>query len=734
MSSIAKKNTYPKYDEDLQTCIRFLKEFKKKGSRGKPKYINILEQMCRRERKVVEISMDDLYNFENDQKFVERVESNAGRYADIFANAIDSEGMPKADLSNSTNHDDVMQRSRELQQKRLSDEAQQLYQNHGIPNELKRNYEVAFTPRFKLPAMTIREVTSDRIGSLLKIEGIVTRITEVRPIMRVAVYTCDLCGNEIYQKINSKSYTPLVECGSDECKQNKNKKPVYAQTKASKFAKFQELKLQELPEHVPVGNIPRSITVYCIGETTRQAACGDKITVTGIWLPIPYTGFRAMRAGLTANTYLQAMHILKEKKGYTIDIQDRKLVREVENAVTDPNLYNNLARSIAPEIYGMEDVKKALLLLLIAGVTKEMIDGMRIRGDINCLLMGDPGVAKSQLLKYVSRVAARSVYTTGKGSSGVGLTAAVMRDPVTRDMILEGGALVLADTGICCIDEFDKMEESDRTAIHEVMEQQTVSIAKAGITTTLNARTAILAAANPCYGRYNKNKTPEDNINLPAALLSRFDLVFVLVDRPDQDNDIALARHITHVHQHNRHPELNFEPYSADFMRAFIAKARTYEPVIPKGLSEYMIGAYIQMRQECLVDGMYDSRKIVPTPRTLLSILRLSQSLARVNFSSKVTTENIEEAIRLMKESKMSSAKEDGPGSDRRDVVSRIYDTVIKFMTTRNVDECRMADLDGVLSTQGFQPAQIEETIQKYNNLNVWQVSRDNTRLRLVSH
>lgn len=717
----------------------------RRPTRSKAKYMNMLQSVAERKTSLVLISLDDLNEYERsldgeDLHLVSSIEKNAHHYIEILSRAVD-EVLPRPSNDPSFK-DDVLdiimsQRSKRndavLQQQEAGNE-------DGIPEsmfppELTRRYTLNFKPITpsasssdkSSKALAVRQVRGEHLGHLITVRGITTRVSDVKPSVQVNAYSCDRCGHEIFQPITTKQFTPLVECTSKDCKENNAKGTLFLSTRASKFMPFQEIKIQEMADQVPVGHIPRQLTIHCHGELVRQVNPGDVVDIAGIFLPTPYTGFQAIRAGLLTDTYLEAQYVHQHKKAYDDMVLAPSTIRRMTELEQSGQLYEYLSRSIAPEIFGHADVKKALLLQLIGGVTKEMGDGMRIRGDINVCLMGDPGVAKSQLLKYITKVAPRGVYTTGRGSSGVGLTAAVMRDPVTDEMILEGGALVLADNGTCCIDEFDKMDDSDRTAIHEVMEQQTISISKAGITTTLNARTSILAAANPLYGRYNPRISPVENINLPAALLSRFDVLFLLLDTPNRDADEELARHVTYVHIHNVHPEpqgggLIFSPNE---VRQWVARARSFRPVVPKSVSDYLVGAYVRLRQQQKRDEAGKKTFTHTSPRTLLGILRLSQALARLRFAEEVITEDVDEALRLVEVSKASLYDDNRDRRGDQSASTRIFNLIRGMKdsgaaaTGEGAGELDMRRVRERVLAKGFTAQQLEAAIDEYASIDV---------------
>mgnify|MGYP000078089169 CR=1 FL=1 len=317
----------------------------------------------------------------------------------------------------------------------------------------------------EIEGVSLRQIRSRAIGELVTIRGMIVRSSDVKPACTVATYTCDACGCEIYQVVSTKrEFLPQRLCPSEECRrQTKSGDTLHLQTRGSKFVKFQELKLQELPSQVPMGHVPRSMSVHCRGELTRMASPGDVVTIDGVFLPqrVAEGGYRAMKAGLVSTTFLEAQNVLLHKKSYDEsgsghlgDEEKVKLEEQIKEIAHGDDPVGTLSSAIAPEIFGHEDIKRALLLQLVGGCTRKLPDGMRIRGDVNICLMGDPGVAKSQLLKHVASIAPRGVYTTGKGSSGVGLTAAITKDATTGELALEGGALVLADRGelyiSCC--------------------------------------------------------------------------------------------------------------------------------------------------------------------------------------------------------------------------------------------------------------------------------------------
>lgn len=718
------------------------------GAKSKAKYMNLLRDIAERTKSQIIIDLEDLQQYERSLdedralalNLVSSIERNAYHYIEIFSRAVDN--VLPAPTREPSFKDDVIdiitsQRSRRNENVRQQQEGDI---ENGIPEsifppELTRRYTLNFKPiapsassSEKGPkALAVRQIRGEQLGHLITVRGIATRVSDVKPSVQVNAYSCDRCGYEIFQPVTTRQFTPLFECTSKECQENSTKGQLFLSTRASKFLPFQEVKIQEMADQVPVGHIPRQLTVHCHGALTRQINPGDVMDIAGIFLPTPYTGFKAIKAGLLTDTYLEAQYVIQHKKAYENMVLAPTTIRRMTELEQSGQLYEYLSRSIAPEIFGHLDVKKALLLQLIGGVTKEMGDGMRIRGDINICLMGDPGVAKSQMLKYITKVAPRGVYTTGRGSSGVGLTAAVMRDPVTDEMVLEGGALVLADNGICCIDEFDKMEDSDRTAIHEVMEQQTISISKAGITTTLNARTAILAAANPLYGRYNPRISPVENINLPAALLSRFDVLFLILDTPSRDADEELARHVTHVHIHNAHPEpqsggLIFSPNE---VRQWVARARSFRPVIPKQVSDYLVGAYVRLRQQQKRDEASKRTFTYTSPRTLLGILRLSQALARLRFADEVISDDVDEALRLVEVSKASLYDDNRDRRGDQSPSTKIYNLIVGMResgaaaTGAGRGELDMRKVRERVLAKGFTVQQLEACIEEYSEIDV---------------
>ncbi|KAF2493722.1 MCM-domain-containing protein [Lophium mytilinum] len=532
--------------------------------------------------------------------------------------------------------------------------------------------------------INLRELNPSDMDKLVSIKGLVIRTTPIIPDMKDAFFRCAICNHTVKVDIDRGKIAEPTACPRPVCAQQNSMQIVHER---SGFADKQVIKLQETPDSVPDGQTPHSVSLCAYDELVDVCKAGDRVEITGIFKCNQVRINPRQRSVKNIfKTYVDALHIQKvDKKRMGIDVstveeeladqvagdveETRKVSEEEEakiKAVAErADVYELLSRSLAPSIYEMDDVKKGILLQLFGGTNKSFEKGgsPRYRGDINVLLCGDPSTAKSQMLQYVHKIAPRGVYTSGKGSSAVGLTAYVTRDPETRQLVLESGALVLSDGGVCCIDEFDKMSDSTRSVLHEVMEQQTVSIAKAGIITTLNARTSILASANPIGSKYNINLPVPQNIDLPPTLLSRFDLVYLVLDRIDETTDRRMARHLVSMYLEDTPQNASAaEILPIEFLTAYISYARAHiHPKLNTEASKALVDAYVAMRA-LGADVRSQERRITATTRQLESMIRLAEAHAKMRLSSVVTEHDVAEAVRLIKSALKQAATDSRTG------------------------------------------------------------------------
>ena len=485
-----------------------------------------------------------------------------------------------------------------------------------------------------LPDMVpLRKVDTSYIDKMIAVSGMVVRTSELRPMMTEGAWLCP-SGHLTYQEQDDMALKKPPKC--ELCGEIRN---FELDRRHSRFIDFQVVRVQELPEELPPGQLPQFFDVNVEGDIVNTARPGDRVVLTGVVRAVPdYTlgqvRTRLFRSQIDCN---QVEVKGKEPETVLVTKEDEELIRKIASA---PDAYERLVSSIAPVILGHQPEKEAILLLLAGGSATVLPDGTKLRGDINALFVGDPGTGKSEMLKFASQVAPRGLYASGRGTTAAGLSAAVIREK--NVLMLEAGVVVLADLGIAAIDEFEKMKPEDRTALHEMMEQQTVTIAKGGIYATLNARTAILAACNPVLGRYNPFQNLIENIGtLPIPLLTRFDIIFVFRDQPSPAEDERLASHILAVHA--RRSYTTPPPIEFSLLKKYITYVKRISPTLTKGAVDRLREYYLELRK---TGGTEDS--IPPTPRTLEALIRISTARARVLLRDEVTEEDALGAIALM--------------------------------------------------------------------------------------
>src|SRR5215210_7510509 len=565
---------------------------------------------------------------------------------------------------------------------------------------------------------SLREINAEVINKLVGVSGMVVRSSEVKPLAKKIGYRCLSCGEITEAQLRGLVLKKPLRCGK--C----SEKELEMDPDTSIFIDFQMVRLQELPEDLPAGHLPHYLEVTIIGDLVDQCRPGDRILLTGI--------VRIEQEQLSQQIKTSLFRLRMEGNnieylgGRTADKNSRTIERlEISNedekhifALARKNdAYDILISSYAPHVYGHEVIKEVILLLIVGSVTKRLEDGSARRGDINVLLVGDPGTAKSEMLKFAAKIAPRGLYTSGRGSTAAGLTAAVIRDK-SGIMMLEAGAVVLGDQGIVCIDEFDKIKPEDRSALHEVMEQQTCSVAKGGIVATLNARTSILSAANPIYGKYDPYKNITENVNLPVPLLTRFDLIYVIRDLPEKEKDSKIASHILEIHkdvQRNSQAAIDIDLFSK-----YLSYAKQMDPALTPEAIDIVRSYYMDMRR-IESEGM-----ITVTPRQLEGLIRLASARARLLLKDMVDAEDARRAIYLVDQMMRTAGVDVNTGKTDLGVLYGKPQSVVSKEKTfmelfrgltgaENNDVEDKALVDELVKTGKFSDEEARKYIQKFN-------------------
>ena len=586
----------------------FLTQFK--DTIGSFSYVEQIDQMMSKHSKYIVVDYNDLVLF---PVIESHFNENPDQILDAFSRAI-----------------------KEILKERFPDYAEKI--KHDIRARIA-NFPVQ---------RSLRQINSEIITKMTSVSGMVVRSSEVKPLAKEVTYKCLDKHISKFTLLDGMSLNASVKCQTPNCKHTS----LAIIPKASRFIDFQILRLQELPEDLPPGQLPHYVNVSIKQDLVDYARPGDRIVLTGI-VRIEQERISGVSKSESALYRLRmdgnnvefiggkGLKSSRRTEREEISPDEEKLVKSLAK---NPDIYDRLIASFAPHIRGHALFKEAILLLIVGSTQRVLTDGTKIRGDINVFLVGDPGTAKSEMLKFCARIAPRGLYTSGRGSTAAGLTAAVVRD-ASGIFMLEAGAVVLGDQGLVCIDEFDKMRPEDRSALHEVMEQQSASIAKGGIVATLNARTSILAAANPMFGKYDIFKNIYENVNLPIPLLTRFDLVFIVRDIPSQEKDRNIAQHI--ISQHGSSGTDTTSLIDIDILTKYLSYAKRGEPALTKEAENLIMEFYLKMRN---ISGDDKENMITITPRQLEGLIRLATARARLLLKNKVEGEDADRAIYLFNE------------------------------------------------------------------------------------